>query len=128
MVDEAALPRPRWCYLEIPASNPHTSADFYEAVFGWQIRHRDSDRPSFNDASGAVSGAFVTGREASRTPGLLPYIWVDDLDAALNAAVSAGGAIVDDRHLDVEPDGEWIATFQDPAGNVIGLYQVRARE
>jgi len=21
------------------------------------------------------------------------------------------------------PDGEWIATFRDPAGNLIGLYQ-----
>ncbi len=42
------LPRPRLCYLEIPALDPRQSAAFYGKVFGWNIRHGDSDRPSFD--------------------------------------------------------------------------------
>jgi uncharacterized glyoxalase superfamily protein PhnB len=70
----ALLPRPRLCYLEIPAADVRQSAAFYEKVFGWNIRHRDSAHPSFDDATGDVSGAWVTGRDISREPGLLPYI------------------------------------------------------
>jgi len=123
---EAAQPRPRWCYIEIPALDVHQSAAFYEAVFGWNIRHRESGRPAFDDATGNVSGAWVTCRPPSREPGLLPYIWVDSIDGTLAAVKAHGGEVVDTQHLD-SPGGEYIATFRDPAGNLIGLYQTRSR-
>jgi hypothetical protein len=117
------LPRPRLCYLEIPAADVHQSAVFYEKVFGWNIRHRDSARPSFDDATGYVSGAWVAGRPAAREPGLLPYIWVDDIDPVLTKVTTNGGEIVDAPHLDSPNGTGWIATFHDPAGNLIGLYR-----
>lgn len=120
------LPRPRLCYLEIPAVDVRQSVEFYEKVFGWNIRHRDSDHPSFDDATGDVSGAWATGREISRAPGLLPYIWVDAIDATLTQVEAHGGVVVEAPHLD-SPGGCWIATFRDPAGNVIALYQEGAR-
>ena len=95
---------------------------FYEKVFGWNIRHRETGRPSFDDATGNISGAWVTGRPASREAGLLPYIWVDSIDATIAAIEAQGGEIVNHPALD-SPGGEWIATFRDPAGNLIGLYQ-----
>jgi predicted enzyme related to lactoylglutathione lyase len=116
------LPRPRFCYMEIPAVDLRQSVSFYEQVFDWNIRHRDSSHPSFDDATGDVSGAWVTGREISRTPGLLPYIWVDSIDATLKQVAASGGVVIEAPHLD-SPGGCWIATFSDPAGNVIGLYQ-----
>jgi predicted enzyme related to lactoylglutathione lyase len=76
------LPRPRLCYLEIPAMDLRESVSFYEKVFGWNIRRRESAHPSFDDATGDVSGAWVTGREILREPGLLPYIWVDSIDGS----------------------------------------------
>jgi predicted enzyme related to lactoylglutathione lyase/uncharacterized glyoxalase superfamily protein PhnB len=118
----ALLPRPRLCYLEIPAVDLRQSVDFYENVFGWNMRRRDSTHPSFDDA-GAVSGAFVTGREISREPGLLPYIWVDAIDATLSRAAVHGGAIIEAPRPDSPGGSCWIATFRDPAGNLIGLYQ-----
>jgi uncharacterized protein len=119
------LPRPRLCYLEIPAIDVHRSAAFYERVFGCNIRNRDSNRPSFD--LGSVSGAWVTGRPISCEPGLLPYIWVDGIDDVLARAASHGGEVVEGVHHD-HPDGtSWIATFRDPAGNVIGLYQEAQR-
>jgi predicted enzyme related to lactoylglutathione lyase len=54
---------------------------------------------------------------------LLPYVWVDDIDATLKAVADQGGETAEPPHRDHEPDGEWIATFLDPAGNLIGLYQ-----
>ncbi|MGA2742369.1 MAG: VOC family protein [Bryobacteraceae bacterium] len=116
------LPRPRLCYLQIPAVDVHQSAAFYEQVFGWNIRHRDSDRPSFDDASG-VSGAWVAGRAIAREPGLLPYVWVDDIDATLALVAAHGGEVVDVPHYDAPGSTSRIASFRDPAGNLMGLYQ-----
>jgi predicted enzyme related to lactoylglutathione lyase len=117
------LPRPRLCYLQIPAIDVHQSAAFYERVFGWNIRRRESDHPSFDDATGNVSGAWFTGRVPSREAGLLPSIWVDNIDATLALVAAHGGEIVDAPHHDAPDSTCWIANFRDPAGNLIGLYQ-----
>jgi len=116
------LTKPRFCYMEIPASDPHRSAAFYEAVFGWNIRHRDRVRPSFDDG-GSLSGAFVIGRPPVREASLLPYIWVESVDRTLTAILANGGEIVEGRRLDEDPGGEWMAIFRVPAGNLMGLHQ-----
>jgi predicted enzyme related to lactoylglutathione lyase len=119
----ALLRRPRFCFMEIPAVDVHQSADFYEKVFGWNIRHRETARPSFDDATGNVSGAWVTGLKVGGEPGLMTYIWVDSVDATLAKVKANGGAVVEETHQDSPDSNSWIARFRDPAGNVIGLYQ-----
>jgi predicted enzyme related to lactoylglutathione lyase len=119
----ALLRRPRVCYLEIPAVDVRDSAVFYQKVFGWNIRHGDSARPSFDDATGNVSGAWVTGRDPSRGPGLLPYIWVDNIDATLTRITGHGGLVGEGRPAHRPVGGNSSATFHDPAGNMIGLHQ-----
>lgn len=98
--------------------------NFYENVFGWNIRKRGTDRPSFDDATGDVSGAWVTGRKIAAEPGLLPYVWVgDSIEATLTRVTAQGGVVVESPHPDHPGSTSWIATFRDPAGNLIGLYQ-----
>ena len=115
------LPRPRLCYLEIPVLDVHRSAAFYEKVFGWDIRDRDSGRPSFAYRSADVTGAWVTGRAIAHEPGLLIYIWVDDIDETLARIKTHGGEIVENSHR--VGDDMWLATFRDPAGNVMALHE-----
>ena len=50
------------------------------------------------------------------------YVGIDVAQATLVVAAH-GGEVVEAPALDTGPGGEWIATFRDPAGNVIGLYQ-----
>ena len=121
------LRRPRFCYIEIPAVDSRRSAAFYERVFGWNIRKRDTDRPSFDDATGNVSGAWVTGLAISREAGLLPSIWVDSIDAAVALIAAHGGEVVTPVDRDSPGSSSWIATFRDPAGNILRLYQEGAR-
>jgi predicted enzyme related to lactoylglutathione lyase len=108
------------CYVEMPATDVHVSATFYQRAFGWTIRAADTDRPSFDDTTGAVSGAFVQGRPPASEPGFLLYVMAADATRAAQAVVDAGGEIVD-------PPGrlgsEVVATFRDPAGNLLGIYQ-----
>src|SRR5260221_6576135 len=110
----------RVCYIEIPAVDENRSAQFYERVFGWEIRRRGDGSLAFDDTVGEVSGTFVTGRPPGGPPGLLIHIMVADGRAALGAVVAGGGTIV----RGIDPDaGEVFAWFADPAGNVLGVYQ-----
>jgi predicted enzyme related to lactoylglutathione lyase len=108
------------CYVEIPATDVARSIEFYEEVFGWHIRTRRDGSTAFDDAVGEVSGTWVTGRPPSTEPGLLMYIMVDSVEAAVDAVVAQGGEIVQPIGVDAP---ELTARFRDPGGNVIGLYQ-----
>jgi predicted enzyme related to lactoylglutathione lyase len=111
-------------YLEIPAVDTDKSAAFYEAVFGWSIRRRDNGHCSFDDRSGDLIGHWVTGRVVSREPGLVPYIYVDHIDDIVERIVKQGGQIVRSPY----PEGDlWVATFRDPAGNHMGIWQAGPR-
>jgi uncharacterized protein len=112
------------CYLEIPATDVKRSADFYRSVFGWNVRTRGDGATAFDDGVGQVSGAWVTGRSPSREAGLLFYVMVDSVAAAVEAVVAQGGEIVQPIGRDAP---EITARFRDPGGNVIGLYQEPAK-
>ena len=110
------------CYLEIPALDIARSSDFYQKVFGWNIRKRGDGSIAFDDGVGEVSGTWVLRRPPSGTPGILIYVMVDSVAATLEKIVANGGEIVQS----IDGDGpEITARFRDPGGNVIGLYQER---
>jgi len=108
------------CYVEIPAIDVSVSVRFYQEVFGWQVRQRGDGSIAFDDTVGEVSGTWVTGRRPSPEPGILIYIMVDNVAAAIDAVIANGGKIVQPIGMDAP---EITARFSDPAGNVFGLYQ-----
>ncbi len=111
------------CYIELPATDLKQSANFYQRVFGWNIRTRGDGSISFDDTVGEVSGSWVLDRRPAAEPGIVVHIMVDNAAAASKAVVDAGGALV----RPIDPDSrEIFAHFRDPAGNVLGIYQERA--
>lgn len=108
------------CYLEIPATDIPHSVEFYQTVFGWNVRRRSNGSTAFDDGAGEVSGTWVTGRPPSSQVGLLFYIMVDSVAETIDAIVANGGELVQPIGADAP---EITARFRDPAGNIIGLYQ-----
>jgi uncharacterized protein len=108
-------------YVQIPATDVDRSAEFYEAVFGWNIRRRGDGELAFDDSVGEVSGTWVTNRPPSSEPGLLLYIMVEGVERALGKIVDPGGDVV--TPLTGQGEGEAFATFRDPAGNVMGVFE-----
>jgi predicted enzyme related to lactoylglutathione lyase len=106
-------------YLRIPAPDPLAAADFYEAVFGWTIR-RDRDEPAFEDATGHVIGHFVPDITPAGESGMRPYVFVASVDETLRRVAANGGSLATEPY----PEGDLtVATFRDPAGNVVGVWQ-----
>jgi uncharacterized protein len=108
------------CYIEMPATDIARSSQFYQKVFGWNVRMRGDGALAFDDTTGEVSGTWVLGRPPAATPGLLFYIMVDSVAATLDAVIANGGEIAQPIGADAP---EITARFRDPGGNVVGLYQ-----
>lgn len=106
-------------YLRIPASEPRRSAAFYEAVFGWRV-DADRDDPSFEDGTGHVIGHLVADLPVAGEAGVLPYVFVERVDETLEKVVTKGGKVVKQPYAEGDLR---VATFRDPAGNVIGVWQ-----
>lgn len=121
--DEPSVYRPdSVSYLRIPAPDTGAAAAFYEAVFGWQVRRSGSrGNPAFTDGSGHVIGHWVDDRSVTGPgAGVIAYLYVDDVAVTLEKVVANGGA----RATPSYPEGNLIvATFTDPAGNEIGVWQ-----
>ena len=122
---DAGLARPgAVTYLHIPATDVRRAAAFYRDVFGWSINRPDSERPSFDDASGLLGGAWISDQTSAAEPGLLPYIYVADIEETVALIVAHGGTILTEPY----PEGLLtVATFRDPAGNVMGLWHDTTR-
>jgi predicted enzyme related to lactoylglutathione lyase len=111
-------------YLRVPARDPQQTAAFYQRVFGWTVA-TDRPDPSFEDGTGHVIGHFVPDAAVAGEAGVRPYIYVDSVDDAIARVATAGGAVVEAPY----PEGDlWVATFRDPAGNVIGVWQRGPRD
>ena len=107
-------------YVQIPATNVRASADFYASVFGWKVRGGDDAHLSFSDATGDMIGAWVTERRSSGDAGVIPYVYVHGIDAIVEKIKTGGCEIVKPPYAEGDL---WVATFRDPGGNEVGIWQ-----
>src|SRR5271165_1487634 len=104
-------------YLRIAAPDPRRSVVFYSAVFGWKIR---PDSSAFEDATGHVIGHFMADLPVAGEAGVVPYVYVQDIDETLTRITDHSGEVTTQPY----PEGDlWVAMTRDPAGNAIGVWQ-----
>jgi uncharacterized protein len=104
-------------YLRIAAPDPARSAAYYSAVFGWRVR---SGSDSFEDVTGHMIGHFMIDLPVAGEAGVVPYIYVQDIDESLARVTGTGGKVSTEPY----PEGDlWVAMTRDPAGNAIGVWQ-----
>jgi predicted enzyme related to lactoylglutathione lyase len=108
------------CYIELTSRDVKESSDFYQSVFGWDVRRRGDGATAFDDGVGQVSGTWRTDRNPSTEIGILVHIMVDDMEATIKKVKDHGGVIVQPVGMDAP---EITAHFRDPSGNILGLYQ-----
>jgi uncharacterized protein len=111
-------------YLRIPTRDSGRSASFYKAVFDWRVKG-NPDNPGFSDATGHIIGHWQPDLPVAGEAGVIPYIFVDRVDDTLWKINEHGGEVVKTPY----PEGDlWIATFRDPDGNVLGVWQRGSRQ
>ncbi len=119
----------RVVHFEIAAEDPKRASGFYNTAFGWDIMEMPdmgytivSTGPSGDQ--GPTEAGFINGgimaRQASFTSTNI-VIDVDNIEDALAAVTTAGGAVVAERM----PVGDmgFAAYFTDTEGNLVGLWE-----
>jgi predicted enzyme related to lactoylglutathione lyase len=112
-------------WVEMYTKDGNKLADFYESVFGWKIQ-KDPNMPEyvmFTDSSGDVAGGFA--QQQKKANGGM-YLLTDDIDEHLKTIEKAGGKTVTKKTEITDAIGWW-AQFEDPDGNVMGLFQQTKR-
>jgi uncharacterized protein len=106
-------------HIEISANDREATARFYEAVFGWKTQQI----PEMNYAtfdSGKVGGGFSPVSETNPAGSIFFHILTDDIEASLAQVESQDGKTVLSK-TEIPGIG-WYGLFNDPTGNLIGLY------
>jgi predicted enzyme related to lactoylglutathione lyase len=102
-----------------PVSDLTTAKAVYTALLGGPPQH---DAPYYvgYEAEGQHIGLVPGGKEQGMT-GPVAYWHVADIEAKLAEVTAAGGVVKEPAH-DVG-GGRLVASFTDPDGNVLGLFQ-----
>ena len=117
-------------HFEIPYDDGDRARGFYKDAFGWDLQ-------SWGDGSYTLVGTGPTGESGPTEAGFINggmmhregffsapvvTISVDDVDEALATIGRLGGKTIQERM----PVGDmgFSAYFQDPEGNIIGLFQM----
>ncbi|MFC7405317.1 VOC family protein [Georgenia alba] len=109
-------------WWEIPVRDIAAGKTFYSAVFGWTYASFGDDAAYtgiVNDG-GLIGGLYRAEPDTPTQASVRVYVNVDDLEAALDAAVEAGGAVAVGR-TEIGGDMGWWAEITDPDGRWLGL-------
>jgi predicted enzyme related to lactoylglutathione lyase len=118
-------------WIEIRTHNIEKIAAFYQALFGWKIKNQESaaDFPVWIFDTGHhprlenLRRGGILLRPKSDSVGIVVYIYVEDIDAILERVVELDGKII---HSKAPMGSGFGAFFQDPDGNMLGLYQEKS--
>ena len=103
-------------YVEMPVSSSGEAARFYGDAFGWTFTEYGPDYAAYEE--GPCQLGLHAG-ELARPAQILPVIEVEDLEAARDAVVAAGGKIC--RDIFAFPGGRRFH-FTDPDGLELAVY------
>ena len=101
----------------LSANKMAESTAFYSRVFGWQTQTLSAELTAVVAPAGPM--VALRSKVPDGFPGVVPYIGVPDVAAALEAVVAAGGQI--ERAPWTVPTVGTLARFKDKSGTIYGL-------
>ncbi|MFC6287170.1 VOC family protein [Nocardioides sp. GCM10027113] len=119
----------RVVHFEIPFDDAERAQEFYKHVFGWEVQPMpEMDYTMVQTGptgeQGPTEAGYIGGGMMKRQmPGQGPNVVIDveNIDEAMKHVSEHGGSQMVEK-MQVGDMG-WAAYFQDPEGNVIGLWQ-----
>lgn len=113
------MPNRSIVHIDIPSRDPEEMGSFYQALFGWTITPIPAANYVVWQAGDGSRGGFPGLSEDAKAGDVRIYVGSDDVEADLQKAKALGAEIVQEKKE--IPQG-WYGIFQDPTGNLIGLW------
>lgn len=112
---------PRIDYVELPSSTAHElTRAFYSRAFGWTFADYG---PDYSATTNGTTDVGLNGQRDDALSAPLPVVRVDDVDAALDAVMKAGGTVA--RPIFAFPGGRRFH-FIDPGGSELAVWEATA--
>lgn len=113
--------------LELPADDPDRAIAFYRGAFGWTVKKGNGASQDYwlvaaGDSSPGI-GAIMRRSQPGQTT--VNTITVEDVDAAVDRVIAAGGSLILPRTT--IPGVGYFVYCQDTEGTTFGLMQPDAR-
>jgi len=114
----------RFTHFEFATRDFEKTAEFYRAVFGWQVEKWEGPVDYWLVSSGDESTPGINGglmpAEGDFT-GTINTVEVEDIDAFIPKVLAQGGEIIMEKHA--IPSVGYQAYFKDNTGIIVGLHQ-----
>lgn len=110
-------------HIDIPVRDTQAATRFYGSLFGWDIQEFPGYEgyPMWRAPNQVSGGGFAPRSEGFTAP--RSYVEVDSIDDTLAQVAQLGGEV---RMAKEQIDAtSWYASFVDPDGNEVGLYEGR---
>jgi predicted enzyme related to lactoylglutathione lyase len=111
-------------HVELNTTDIGKAKSFYSTLFGWQLRDEEMGNDvtyTMIDVGEGTGGGMMTHPIPGAPSVWLPYVLVDDINAATEKARSLGAQVV--REPMEVPGAGWLAIFLDPTGAALGMWQ-----
>jgi predicted enzyme related to lactoylglutathione lyase len=110
-------------HWELWSEDPDKVADFYGAVFDWEIRSIPEMNYHLVEAGGdgGIGGGIMKPQRGPWPGNMALYIDVDELAPYRQKIVAAGGKIIVEEQ--VVPGVGSFSLFEDPDGRVLGMWK-----
>ncbi len=102
-------------HIEIPSTNLAKSSEFYSELFGWKMEPMTGSDEYITFSAGTGMGGGISKVKKAPGEGVVAYVLVKDIDAALKKAVGLGAKVVTPATEIGGGWGRW-AQFKDPGG------------
>ncbi len=107
-------------HVEIPVTDIDKAKTFYRGLFGWDLKDFGRGYSLYNSHRGTTIGIRKAESIVSGDTTIF-HMLVEDIDASLETVQQLGGKVY--REKTIIPVFGYYALFQDPDGNILGLYQ-----
>jgi predicted enzyme related to lactoylglutathione lyase len=110
-------------HVELMATDVARAKSFYAKLFGWQLEDMDMGDMAYTMIKvGEGTGGGILKNPVPDTPSMwVPYVDVDDLEAATEKAKRLGGKVMKEI-TEVKGHGRF-TIVTDPNGTMLGLWQ-----
>jgi predicted enzyme related to lactoylglutathione lyase len=116
----------RFNWVEIRVRDLDKAKNFYGNLFDWKISGGENKDWAYRVVdTGEKPGGGMWRFPQGKPLGILVYILVEDIDKTLENVVKLGGKIVAPKSKE---NGNAMATFADPDGNLFGLYEYAKKQ
>lgn len=106
-------------HFDMPAKDPVKLGEFYGGMFGWQTEKSDSEMDYWMlSTPGMGMNGGIYERQAEQPPGILIYVYVEDVEAAIKQAEKLGGKLVMKTPI---PKIGYMAVILDPEENAFAV-------